>query len=125
MLHHEQINYLELPSRDLAATKAFYGSVFGWEFVDFSDDYTAFTSAGMRGGFYISDKVSLTSENGAALIVFYSRDIEATLIKIKKAGGQVIEPFNDFTGGRRINFMDLSGNELSVWTAVDDETTNQ
>ena len=27
---HEKINYVELPAKDLAGTKAFFESVFGW-----------------------------------------------------------------------------------------------
>lgn len=30
-----KINYVEMPSRDLEATKAFFGSAFGWSFVDY------------------------------------------------------------------------------------------
>ena len=29
-----KIEYVELPGRDLAATKAFYAQAFGWTFVD-------------------------------------------------------------------------------------------
>ena len=29
-----RIDYVELPSTDMAAMKAFYGDVFGWEFQD-------------------------------------------------------------------------------------------
>ena len=39
---HEKINYVELPAKDLPATKAFFQSVFGWSFVDYGPDYTSF-----------------------------------------------------------------------------------
>jgi predicted enzyme related to lactoylglutathione lyase len=31
----QRIEYAELPSRDLKATKRFYSTAFGWEFKDF------------------------------------------------------------------------------------------
>ena len=38
------INYIELPSTDLAATKQFYTGVFGWKFTDWGPDYVGFGS---------------------------------------------------------------------------------
>ncbi|MEM9807750.1 MAG: VOC family protein, partial [Cyanobacteria bacterium P01_D01_bin.56] len=35
MNEHEKINYVELPARDIPATKAFFIQVFGWAFEDF------------------------------------------------------------------------------------------
>lgn len=47
---HETINYVEFPSNDLAATKAFFEAVFGWSFTDYGPDYTAFTDPVLEGG---------------------------------------------------------------------------
>ena len=46
---HEKINYVELPAKDLSATKAFFQSVFGWSFVDYGPEYTAFSNQGLDG----------------------------------------------------------------------------
>jgi hypothetical protein len=46
-----KIAYLELPSKDVPALKAFYGQLFGWTFQDFGDDYAAIEGAGLDGGF--------------------------------------------------------------------------
>ena len=43
MTKHETINYLELPAKDIPATKAFFEEVFNWTFTDYGDEYTAFT----------------------------------------------------------------------------------
>jgi predicted enzyme related to lactoylglutathione lyase len=77
MNQHEKLNYVEFAAKDLDATKAFFAAVFGWEFVDYGPEYTAFSNQGLDGGFYHSDACSQTS-NGAALLVFYSADIDAT-----------------------------------------------
>ncbi len=37
------IVYVELPSRDTAESKQFYGSLFGWSFQDFGPEYAAFS----------------------------------------------------------------------------------
>ena len=112
---HEKINYVELPAKDLAATKAFFQSVFGWSFVDYGPEYTAFSDQGLDGGFFKSDLASST-QNGAALIVFYSNQLEATLAKVEKAGGSIVRPIFSFPGGRRFHFTEPSGNEFAVWS---------
>ena len=111
---HEKINYVELPAKDLTATKAFFESVFGWSFVDYGPEYTAFENQGLDGGFFKSDLASST-EKGAALIVFYSNQLEATLAKVEKAGGSILRPIFSFPGGRRFHFTEPSGNEFAVW----------
>jgi len=112
---HEKINYVELPAKDLLATKAFFQSVFGWSFVDYGPEYTAFSDQGLDGGFFQSDLAS-SSEKGAALIIFYSNQLEATLAKVEKAGGSIVKPIFSFPGGRRFHFTEPSGNEFAVWS---------
>ena len=114
MNQHEKMNYVEFPAKDLAGTKAFFESVFGWSFTDYGPDYTAFENQGLDGGFFKSD-LSSSTEKGAALIVFYSDQLEATLTKVEKAGGSIVKPIFSFPGGRRFHFMEPSGNEFAVW----------
>lgn len=109
------ISYLELPASDIPATKKFFEDVFNWGFQDYGPEYTAFTEDHLDGGFFKSEKKSLT-ENGATLIVFYSSDLEAIQQKIQEAGGQIIKPIFSFPGGRRFHFTEPSGNELGVWS---------
>lgn len=115
MNEHEKINYVELPAKDMAATKQFFKRVFGWEFVDYGPEYTAFSNQGLDGGFFKSEQNSSTT-NGAALIVFYSNDLEATLAKIESANGNILKQIFSFPGGRRFHFSDPNGNEYAVWS---------
>ena len=117
MNEHEKINYVEFPAKDIEATKAFFNSAFGWTFVDYCPEYTAFSNEGLDGGFYKSD-LSVSTEAGSALIVFYSKDIERTKSKIENAGGTIIKPIFSFPGGRRFHFGDPNGNEYAVWSDV-------
>ena len=114
MNQHEKMNYVELPAKDLAATKAFFQSAFGWSFTDYGPEYTAFENQGLDGGFFQADLASST-QKGAALIVFYSNQLEATLAKVEKAGGSILRPIYSFPGGRRFHFTEPSGNEFAVW----------
>lgn len=117
MNQHEKINYLEFPVKDIEQVKTFFIRAFGWNFTDYGDEYTAFSSedAGVDGGFYKSDRNALT-ENGSVLVVFYSINLERTQVNIEKAGGEVIKPVFSFPGGRRFHFIDPNGNEFAVWS---------
>ncbi len=115
MNEHEKINYVEFPSKNLQETKDFFAQVFGWSFEDYGPEYTAFSNQGLDGGFFKSVLESSTS-NGAALIVFYSQNLEATQTKIEQAGGVIMKPPFSFPGGRRFHFAEPSGNEFAVWS---------
>lgn len=115
MNEHEKINYVEFPSKNIEATKTFFTSVFGWSFSDYGPDYTTFFNEGINGGFFKSDLMTST-ENGSALIVFYSKNLEDTRLKIENAGGSIIKPIFSFPGGRRFHFSDPNGNEYAVWS---------
>lgn len=117
MSAHEKINYVEFPAKDIERTKAFFTEVFGWSFVDYGPDYTAFLNAGIDGGFYKSE-LACSSENGSALVVFYSKELEQTQSKIEGAGGTIIKPIFSFPGGRRFHFADPNGNEYAVWSEL-------
>ena len=117
MNEHEKINYVEFPAKDLQATKDFFTKAFGWSFVDFGPEYTAFSNQGIDGGFFKSDLKS-SIINGAALVVFYSQDLETTQAKIEQAGGVIIKPIFSFPGGRRFHFAEPSGNEFAVWSDI-------
>ncbi len=112
---HEKINYVEYPSRNIAATKHFFETVFAWTFVDYGPDYAAFSNQGLDGGFFKSTLAS-TTDNGSALIVFYSQDLESTEKKVRQAGGAVNKEIFSFPGGRRFHFIEPGGNEFAVWS---------
>ena len=115
MNEHEKINYVELPAKDLQATKAFFTKVFDWSFADYGPEYIAFSKEGLDGGFYKSDLSSSTT-NGSALIVFYSNDLKTTQSKIIDADGSIIKPIFKFPSGHRFHFSDPNGNEFAVWS---------
>ncbi len=119
-----KIDYVEFPARNLEATKRFFSAAFDWRFVDYGPEYTAFDNAGLDGGFFKSSMVAGT-KTGSALVVLYSTQIEATLEKVKMAGGGIVKPIFSFPGGRRFHFTDPSGNEYAVWSEAAAEQTAQ
>jgi len=115
MPHHEKINYIEFPTKNIAATKQFFSKVFDWSFQDYGPEYSAFTNAGLDGGCYQAE-LSSTTQTGGALIVLYSKNLAETQLKIENAGGKIVKPIFSFPGGQRFHFTEPSGNELAVWT---------
>ena len=115
MNEHEKINYVEFPAIDIQSTKTFFTQVFGWSFQDFGPEYAAFTNQGIDGGFFKSE-LSSSTQNGSALVVFYSQDIGATQAKVEKANGVIVKPIFPFPGGRCFHFTEPSGNEFAVWS---------
>ena len=116
MSNNEKINYVEFPTRDIAASKAFFAAAFGWTFEDYGPEYCAFTDQGLSGGFFKSDLVPASAAN-AALIVLFSADLEASQANVEAAGGVINKAIFSFPGGRRFHFTEPSGNELAVWSS--------
>lgn len=110
-----KISYLEIPSTDIALTKAFFSKAFGWSFVDYGSEYTVIENAGLDGGFYHSEKPAVV-ENGCTLVVLYSSALEQTREKVISAGGTIVKEIFSFPGGRRFHFSDRTGSEFAVWS---------
>ena len=110
---HHAIDYIEISVRDMDAAKLFYTSAFGWQFNEYGPGYAGIQGAGREmGGLALSEDV----KPGGPLVILYSSDLDATLERVRAAGGAVVkEPFS-FPGGRRFHFQDPSGNELAVWS---------
>ncbi len=110
-----KINYLEIPTKHIPSTKAFFSAAFGWEFVDYGTDYSCFSNAGIQGGFFTSDK-TVSTLTGSVLVVLYSEHLENTLVRVVDSGGKVVRSIFPFPGGRRFHFSDPNGNEFAVWS---------
>ena len=110
-LQHQQVQYIEFLSKDIARAKAFYTNSFDWTFTDYGPTYTAFEGDYVDGGFTAGDPVK-----GTVLVILYSEDIETTKDRIVKAGGTIIKDTFNFPGGKRFHFTDPDGYELADWS---------
>jgi predicted enzyme related to lactoylglutathione lyase len=105
-----RIDYIEFGTRDIGATKRFYGDVFGWKFTDYGPEYTSFEDGRLAGGFR-----SDTAPGRSPLIVIFAADLDRMKDRVTAAGVQVFNE-HSFPGGRRFHFTDPGGNEVAVWS---------
>lgn len=108
-----RINFIELPSKDLAADKSFYEAVFGWTLTGFGPSYACTLSGDVDVGLQ-ADPAEATQ---APLAVIAVDDLDQAMVQVRKAGGEITHPIFAFPGGRRFHFRDPSGNELAVLKA--------
>ena len=109
------IDYIEVPSRDLEATKKFFIELFGWSFQDYGPDYAAFDDGRTTGGFYVSGTTS-NAAGGAPLVVFYSTDLEQMVKEVARLGATITREIFEFPGGRRFHFEAPGGGEFAIWS---------
>ncbi len=108
---NHSIDYLEFVASDLSAAKTFLESAFGWKFTDYGPEYTSFHDGRISGG--IRSDASVKAP-GNPLVVIFSRNLEETLQKVVKEGGNLTSPPYEFPGGRRFEFTAPGGLVLAV-----------
>jgi hypothetical protein len=96
----ERIDYAELPGGDLAATKTFYASAFGWGCTDYGPTYAGFENAGLDGGLAACDAATAT----VPLVLLKTDVLEGALARVEAAGGEITAPIFEFPGGHRFHF---------------------
>ncbi|MDT8436666.1 MAG: VOC family protein [Gemmatimonadota bacterium] len=111
---HHAIDYIEFSVTDMDRSKSFFEKAFGWRFNDYGPTYAGIRKRdGEAGGLRLETE---TTPRGVPLVILYSEDLEATLAKVRDAGGRITtEPF-EFPGGRRFHFLDPDGTEMAVWS---------
>jgi predicted enzyme related to lactoylglutathione lyase len=115
---HHKIDYIEIPTPDVAKSKDFFRKLFDWEFHDYGPDYTSFDDGRMTGGFRSADAAP-TIADGSILLVFYAEALEDALPRVRELGGEITKDIFNFPGGRRFHFLDPAGVEYAIWS--DDE----
>ena len=105
-----RLNYVELPAREIAASKTFYEQAFGWSLMEFGPTYAATTS----GDTDIGLQADAEEATKAPLPVIEVEDLEAAQAAVEQAGGSIVRPIFAFPGGRRFHFLDPSGNEVAA-----------
>jgi predicted enzyme related to lactoylglutathione lyase len=103
-------NFIELPTRDLAASQVFFDSIFGMKMTQFGPTY----ACTMTGDVDIGLQAEKSEASEAPLPVIEVADLEATLRAVTAAGAEITKAIFSFPGGRRFQFRDPSGNELAA-----------
>lgn len=113
--------WCELNTRDVAGSKAFYSSVFGWGAETSGDDgpmpYTEFK----LGGESVAGMMEMGSHMPAEvpphwLVYVEVTDTDGAVDRATSLGGSVVVPGTDFPGGRFAIVVDPQGATLGVMT---------
>ncbi|MEU1732012.1 VOC family protein [Streptosporangium sp. NPDC020145] len=111
--------WIDLGSPDVAASAAFYGSLFGWSF------QAAGPEAGDYGFLQLDGRTVAAvgpldvGATSAWTLYFGTDDADATAKAVEQAGGTVrFGPHDVFGEGRMAGFTDPEGAEFAVWQPI-------
>jgi predicted enzyme related to lactoylglutathione lyase len=109
-------SWVDVSSRDLPATVAFYKNLFGWDSFEppGGGGYTMF----LQGGKQVCAAGPAMDPNAPEAWTTYVSvvDADATAAAVKDAGGTVLAgPFDVMDAGRMAVFMDDGGAVFSIW----------
>jgi len=110
-----EIRYLQIPAIDIEVSAGFYEDVFGWTIRRQADGECAFDdAAGHVSGTWIVERAP--ARDGGVLVWVMVDDVEATLAKVTRAGGEIVSPSApQGTGEAVATFRDPAGNVLGVF----------
>ena len=109
-----KICYLELPSRDVKESAAFYQAICDWKIRTRSDGSVAFDDGvGEVSGTWRTDRKPV-SEIGLLVHIMVD-DIEKTIQKVKANGGTIVQPVGMDAPEITAQFQDPSGNILGLY----------
>jgi uncharacterized protein len=106
-------NFIELPTRDLAASRTFFETVFGMSMTNFGPTY----ACTLTGDVDIGLQADRSEATKAPLLVIEVPSLEDTLAAVTATGATISKPIFAFPGGRRFHFLDPAGNELAAMQA--------
>lgn len=106
-----RLNYVELPAADVAGSKTFFETAFGWSLTAFGPTYAATMGAGTD----LALQGDMLEAAAKPLPGIETDDLEAVLAAVEGAGGEITLPIFAFPGGRRFHFREPSGNEMAVY----------
>ena len=113
--------WFEIPVTDLAKSKAFYGAVLQNELEDqeMGPNVTAIfqpaNGGGVSGHLYVGKPG--TPGNGNTIHLAAPAPLEASLERVKSAGGQVVSDIIAIPSGRFAYCLDLDGNSFGLFTS--------
>jgi predicted enzyme related to lactoylglutathione lyase len=117
MTKHGEYSHIELPADDLERAKAFYSSVFGWQFRDAQgfENYSVYEAGpGDLGG-----GIGLRGQTAGQGIRNYITvdDVDASVAKVTANAGAVVTPTTDIGFGWYAAVTDSEGNEIGLYRA--------
>jgi uncharacterized protein len=110
-------SWVDLASPDLAASVAFYTSLFGWEAKDQGPESGHYTMMELRGLPVAGAATIMMDGQPPAWTTYVTvEDADAAVAKAKEAGATVfVEPMDVLDVGRMAVFADPTGAAIAVW----------
>ena len=119
-------SWVDLATTDTEGAKAFYGGLFGWEFVDTPTDMGPVYTMCQIEGYSVAGLSAMPPDmQEQGTLPFWSSyvkhdDVDAVAAKITEAGGRLVTPPMDImTAGRMAIALDPTGAAFSVWQPQD------
>ena len=107
--------HFELPAKDSAQSKEFYGSLFGWQFQSYGEmDYHMAQIDEQQGG-----AISGMQDGEHAAIYFDVDDIDAAIARVRELGGQADDKQPVPGMGWFAACKDPGGTNFSLWQGDD------
>ncbi len=110
-----RIDYIEIPVTDPARARDFLTALFGWTFEEWGADYISFNDGRLDGGLRGAPE---PAPGNGVLVVFYSKNLERDVERVKELGATISREIFSFPGGRRFHFVDPVGTEFAIWSAT-------
>lgn len=108
-----EIVHIEIPADDSAKSRAFWGSLFGWQFQPFDPamDYQMTQIAAGQGA-----AVSGMQRGKRGILTYFAvEDINAGAARVKELGGSAVDPMPVPAMGWFTTCTDPDGNEFGLW----------
>ena len=104
--------HVELPAKDTARAKEFYGSLFGWQFESYGDaDYHMTRFDDQSGGAVYGAEGGETSPR----VYFDVDDIDAAIARVRELGGESEEKAPVPGMGWYVACKDTEGTSFNLW----------
>jgi predicted enzyme related to lactoylglutathione lyase len=110
-------SWVDHATKDIDASNAFYGALFGWEAEDQGEEMGHYTLMSKGGKTVAGNMMAMTEDQPSAWVSYVSvEDADATVALAKKAGAMVfVEPMDVADIGRMAVFADPTGAAIGVW----------
>jgi len=108
-----EIVHLEIPADDTAASREFWGSLFGWQFESFPgpSEYHMTRIAESQGG-----AITNMEPGKKGMRPYFSvEDINAGAARVRELGGDASDPMPVRNMGWFVTGSDPPGNEFGLW----------
>jgi uncharacterized protein len=109
-----QIVHLEIPADDTEQSRAFWGSLFGWQFQAYPDgpgEYHMTQISDQTGGAI----TNMEPGKRGTRPYFDVADVNAGAARVKELGGEADEPMPVPNMGWFVTCRDPHGNEFGLW----------